>query len=451
MSATVPKNPKDYERKRKETQCPLCTCHFRSDLLIGHMLTHKHDLIGLLDVRCRTAAIQEKLPMMFYHNSYIPKKQFDESKLFCACLICGKGKYKGGHGSVHDFLRIHRTSDCVKQWDSVAHLFGELPEGVAPLEPPAPKVSAQEAMKDRRIAQLLAVIEEKEAEDAKTSKRFTELYNEHKRLSEENITLHRQLLETQVAKVSPPTAYDFDAVAPGVPLPPAVDAVAPGVPLPPAVDAVKTEVAEPSPTLTTVPAEPTPPVTPPSTEGIEDTPVPPGYFKSKSGKIMKRLGKSAAAPAPEPVTQYSQLPNPIVRNPGGSKIPMMIQVVPQAKAKPAPIPKLLNPGDFLAKALAEIEEPLSADQEAEEAQAKADELKEIKETLTFELLQKIHLYHWDGGRVGRYIDKLQTEYKDIKLFDIIMSGDCSVITRYIEGDETEECLGEIADLYDARR
>jgi hypothetical protein len=377
--------------------------------------------------------------MMFYHGEFITKRDgYNENKLFCACLICGKGKYAGGHGLVQDFFRIHSKSDCMKQWDSVAHLFGELPEGVVPLEPPAPKVSAQEAMKDRRIAQLLAVIEEKEAEDAKTSKRFTELYNEHKRLSEENITLHRQLLEIQAAKVSPPTAYDFDAPAPGVPLPPAVDAV-------------KTEVAEPSPTLTTVPAEPTPPVTPPSTEGIEDTPVPPGYFKSKSGKIMKRLGKSAAAPAPEPVTQYSQLPNPIVRNPGGSKIPMMIQVVPQAKAKPAPIPKLLNPGDFLAKALAEIEEPLSADQEAEEAQAKADELKETIETVTFELLQKIHIYHWDGGRVGHYIDKLQTEYKDIKLFDIIMSGDCSAITRYIEGDETEECLGEIADLYDARR
>jgi len=436
MATTVPKNPKDYERKRKETQCPLCTYHFRSDLLIAHMLTHKHNLTELLDVRCRTAAIQEKLPFMFYHNAYIPKKQFDESKLFCACLICGKGKYKGGHGSVHDFLRIHRTSDCMKQWDSVAHLFGELPEGVAPLEPPAPKVSAQEAMKDRRIAQLLAVIEEKEVEDAKTSKRFTELYNEHKRISEENIALRRQLLEIQAAKVSPPTAYDFDAPAPGVPLPPAVDAV-------------KTEVAEPSPTLTTVPAEPEP-----------DAPIPPGYFRAKSGKIIKSIKKVAPAviedtPAPPAPKPYGNLPNPIVRNPGGVKTPMMIQVAPQAKAKPTPLPRLLNPADFLAKTLAEAEAeigaPLSAEQEAEEAQAKADMIKETIDTITFELLEKIRIYRWDGGRIGRYIDKLQTENKDIKIFDVLMSGDCSAITRYVEDDKSKECLGEIEDLYEARR
>jgi hypothetical protein len=390
--------------------------------------------------------------MMFYHNTYVPKKQFNEAKLFCACLICGKGKYKGGHGSVHDFLRIHRTSECVKQWDSVAHLFGELPEGVAPAEPPAPQVSPQEAMKDRRIAQLLAVIAEWEAGDAASSKRYNEMYKENEAMRKEITDLRRQLLEAQVARgiedtpappaAPPPAVYDFDAVAPGVPLPPAADAV-------------KTEVAEPPPTLITVPAEPDP-----------DAPVPPGYFRAKSGKIIKAVKKAAPAPpaviedtpappAPPAPKPYANLPNPIVRNPGGVKTPMMIQVVPQAKAKPAPLPRLLNPDDFLAKTLAEAEAmigaPLSAEQEAEEAQAKADMIKETIDTITFELLEKIRIYRWDGGRIGRYIDKLQAENKDIKLFDVLMSGDCSAITRYVEGDKSKECLGEIEDLYEARR
>jgi hypothetical protein len=152
----------------------------------------------------------------------------------------------------------------MKQWDSVAHLFGTMPEGVEVKQPlPVPPeqekyVSEREAQKDvqikklletieqkdRRITQLMGVIEEKEAEDAKTSKRYTEMYKENEATRKEITNLQRQLLEIQAARgiedtpvAPPPTAYDFDAVAPGVPLPPAVDAVKP-------------EVAEPSRVLT---------------------------------------------------------------------------------------------------------------------------------------------------------------------------------------------------------
>jgi hypothetical protein len=93
----------------------------------------------------------------------------------------------------------------------------------------------------------------------------------------------------------------------------------------------------------------------------------------------------------------------------------------------------------------------TAEEKAEEEADRAKELAETIEIITFELLEKIHLYHWDSGRVGRYLDKQQAEYKDIKIFDVLTSGDCSAITRYIEGDESKECLGEIEDLYEARR
>ncbi len=440
-TTTVPKHPKNYERKRKETQCPLCTCHFRSDLLVAHMLKHKNDLVDLLDVRCRTVALQEKIPLMFYHNSCIPKKQFNEAKMFCACLVCGKGKYKGGHGSVHDFLRLHRQSDCVKQWDSVAHLFGTLPEGVAPLvvEPEAPKTAPQEALKDRRIATLMASLEEKDAAAAMNAKRYNEMYTEHKRLADENIKLRNQLLEIQAAKASPPTSYDFDAVAPGVTLP------APVV-------AVKPEVAEPAPIHNTVPVPEPAPVAP-----AEDAPAPlpnanrPGYFLSKSGKWLKRAAGAPApapAPAPEPVTTYSQLPNPIVRNSGALKLPGMAQLAAPVQRAPAPMPKLLDASNFLANLMKEIDAPPSA---AEVAKERARDIQELVDSVTFDLLENIVVYHWAPERVGAYIDKVQAEHKDIKLFDLIMEKKCGAVLQYVDGDDSEDCLNDIERLYEARR
>ena len=100
----------------------------RSDLLIRHMLSHKDDLPHLLHPDCRRAAIEQKIPMMFYHSGFISKKEYTENinNLFCICLICKKGKYAKGHGNVENFYRLHKDTNCMRQWDSVADLFGDV-------------------------------------------------------------------------------------------------------------------------------------------------------------------------------------------------------------------------------------------------------------------------------------------------------------------------------------
>ena len=116
----------DKIRHRGQTKCFLCEEFIRSDRLIRHMLSHSHDLPHLLHPNCRRAAIEKKIPMMFYHGEFLSKKEYRENKnnLFCICLICKKGKYAKGHGNVEDFYRLHKNTICMKQWDSVADLFG---------------------------------------------------------------------------------------------------------------------------------------------------------------------------------------------------------------------------------------------------------------------------------------------------------------------------------------
>ena len=115
-------------RHRGQTKCFLCEEFMRSDLLIRHMLRHKDDLPHLLHPNCRRAAIEQKIPMMFYHSDFLSRKEYTQNKnnLFCVCLICKKGKYAKGHGNVEDFYRLHKDTNCMRQWDSVADLFGDV-------------------------------------------------------------------------------------------------------------------------------------------------------------------------------------------------------------------------------------------------------------------------------------------------------------------------------------
>ena len=113
-------------RHRGETKCFLCEESIRSDRLIRHMLSHRHNLPHLLHPNCRRAAIEQKIPMMFYHGEFLSNKEYRENKnnLFCICLICEKGKYAKGHGNPEDFYRLHKDTNCMRQWELVADLFG---------------------------------------------------------------------------------------------------------------------------------------------------------------------------------------------------------------------------------------------------------------------------------------------------------------------------------------
>lgn len=323
------KKPNDYERKRKEQQCSLCSVHCRSDRLIGHLLTHKHNLTDFLNPKCRAHAIQNKLPMMFYHNSAFTdpreKKAVNENKLFCACLICGKGKYAGGHGSTHDFIRIHSKSDCVKQWDTVAHLFGELPVDTPPLpQAPAP----QDTAKDRLIQTLTNKIAELELEMENRSKRFNQLWKENEQLKRQPQAPEPFRVPSEQELINPllpecPEIPNEPEPEPEPEQPPTL-AVMPAEPeaqpdfatLP--VATVRTKVVRKTASALRAEAEKTQASPTPLLE-IQASPANenrPGYFLAKSGKWLRRV----TSEMPRPATTMLALP-PL---PSVQKVPMLI-------------------------------------------------------------------------------------------------------------------------------
>lgn len=446
--------PKRISEDRKKLQCLVCESKYRSDHLVRHMLLHKEHILDDINLHCRIAAIERRQPMLFYLPDFVNKRNgyvYDAKKRFCICLICEKGKYAGCRGDTpEEFYRKHSTSDCMKQWETVANLFGTVPVVEAKPDEIAQMDFSNLDTIDlsqldlgptitRRLERYKEIVKSLEDEATERSKRYNEIYTENKRLVDENLKLQRQLLEIQAAKASPPAAYDFDAPAPGVPLPPPVVAVKPSP-------------AEPAPTLTTVPAEPAPAPTVEDAPPPEDSPAPlpnanrPGYFLAKSGKWLKRASTTPASePAPAPA--YN-LPNPIVRNPGAVKLPGMAQLAASAPPKPAPMPKLFDPSSFLTSLMKEIDAPPSA---AEVAAERAHDVKELVEVTIFDLLENIVVRHWTAERVGAYIDKVQAENKDIKMFDVIMEKKCGAILQYVDGDESEDCLDAIETLYEARR
>lgn len=421
---------------RKKTQCFLCDNKYRSDHLVRHMVNHKEHITLNINAHCRVAAIERQQPMLFYLPEFVTKRNgytYDAKKRFCICLICEKGKYAGCRGKTpEEFYSEHRNSECMKQWETVANLFGTAPE-VVPVEAPQPQMTP---IIQRRIERFEEIIAHMEEEANKSTKRYNEMYSENAELRKENTQLRTQLLEIQATKTAPPAAYDFDVPTSGVTLPPAVNAV-------------KSEVAEPSPTLTTVPdAEPAPADAEPEPAPPAPNANRPGYFLAKSGKWLKRATVTASAPAPEPASAYSQLPNPIVRNPGAYKLPGMTQIVAPKPAKPAPMPTLFNPSNFLASLMKEVDAPPSADEVAKD---RASEVEELVEVTVFDLLENIVVHNWTPERVGAYIEKVQAENKDVKLFDIIMNKKCGAIIQYVDGDDSEDCMKSIEKLYEVWR
>jgi len=432
------KETKTYERKRGETQCPLCSIHCRSDRLVAHLLTHKHNLTDLLNPKCRADAIQRKMPMIYYHLSAFtdPKdrKRFDENKMFCACLICGKGKYAGGHGSTHDFVRIHSQSDCVKQWDSVAHLFGELPVDTPPLpQAPAP----QETAKDRLIQSLRDEIAELKRDAEQTGKRFNELWKEN---------------EQRKTQPQPPKAPEPFRVAPDPtennPLLPERQEI-PNEPEP--------EPEPQPPTLVVVPTEPEPmpnfATLPLATVRKDPNEGKPGYFQAKSGKWLKKItGTAPPPPAPDP--QQSNLletqattnhtdPNEgrdgyflarsgkWVRRIGGA-MPRPTTTLLAVKPPPA-VPKAptltLNIDDILAQLNAP---PTDAE--------KAEMDRENEEFQINEILNGIVEHEWTADETKDYISEREEE---MNLTAVLKRRCLNAILRFADGEDNFEEIAEI--------
>ena len=429
------KETKSYERKRCDKQCPLCSIHIRSDHLVRHLLSHKHSLTDLLNPRCRADAIQRKMPMIYYHISAFtdPKerKRFDENKMFCACLICGKGKYAGGHGSTHDFVRIHSQSDCVKQWDSVAHLFGELPVDTPPLpQAPAP----QETAKDRLIQTLTNKIAELELEMESRGKRFNELWKENEQL--------RKQPQPPKAPVAPPEPEQNNPTLPQV-------AEIPNEPEP--------EPESQPPTLVVVPTEPEPEPLP----DFATLPVAvvrkdpnegkPGYFQAKSGKWIRKVTGTAPPPppppAPEPQNELLEtqaVKDPNERRDGYSKSPTG-KWVRRATGMPRPTTTLLpvKPPPVVPKAPAltmNIEDILAQLNAPPTDAEKAEIDRENEEFQINEIVNGIVEHDWTADDTKDYISEREQE---MNLTAVLKRRSLHAILRFADGEDNFEEIKEI--------
>jgi hypothetical protein len=343
---------------------------------------------------------------MFYHPSFVKnKKAFDESKLFCLCLICGEGRHKKGHGSPHDFLRIHRESECVKQWDSVADLFGELPED-APPPPQAP--APQETAKDRLIQKLMADIAELKQTAEKDGKRFNELWKEHEQLKKQS--------RAPVAVSVPPEPEPAPAPEPEP------------QPQPPTLVVVPTE-PEPMPDFATLPvatvrpkvvrkigaairaeAEKAQQNTLLETQAAE-TPKDPnegrdGYFLSKgTGKWIRKLGSAM----PRPTTTLLAVKPP----PAVPKAPTLT----------------LNIDDILAQLNAP---PTDAE--------KAEMDRENEEFQINEILNGIVEHEWTADETKDYISEREEE---MNLTAVLKRRCLNAILRFADGEDNFEEIAEI--------
>jgi len=410
----------DGKDGRGESRCPCCAYDFRSDQLLRHIKSHRTNLTKWLDSECRAAAIQHKLPFMFYHPSFVKnKKAFDESKLFCLCLICGEGRHKKGHGSPHDFLRIHRESECVKQWDSVADLFGELPED-APPPPQAP--APQETAKDRLIQKLMADIAELKQTAEKDGKRFNELWKEHEQLKKQS--------RAPVAVSVPPEPEPAPAPEPEP------------QPQPPTLVVVPTE-PEPMPDFTILPL---------ATVRNDPNEGKPGYFQAKSGKWLRKItGTAPPPPPPAPEPQNTMLETQEIKDPNegrdgyflskgtgkwirklGSGMPRPTTTLLPVKPPP-PVPKAptltLNIDDILAKLTAP---PTDAE--------KAEIERENEEFQINEILNGIVEHEWTADETKDYISEREQE---MNLTAVLKRRNLHAILRFADGEDNFEEIAEI--------
>jgi len=401
----VEKNPKkSTERDRGVAQCYFCSLSYRNDRILGHLLSkHKHDIIAKMDTECRGNAIQTKLPMMYYHTCGLKnKKAVEKDKLFCACLICGKGRYAGGKGDVGDFIYTHRSSDCVKQWDSVADLFGELPED-APPPPQAP--APQETAKDRLIQKLMADIAELKQTAEKDGKRFNELWKEHEQLKKQS--------RAPVAVSVPPEPEPAPAPEPE--------------PQPPTLVVVPTE-PEPMPDFATLPvatvrpkvvrkigaairaeAEKAQQNTMLETQAAE-TPKDPnegrdGYSKSPTGRWVRRITKIM----PRPSTTLL----PVKPPPAVPKMPMLT----------------MNVDDIFAQLTAP---PTDAE--------KAEIDRENEEFQINEILNGIVEHEWTADETKDYISEREEE---MNLTAVLKRRCLNAILRFADGEDNFEEIEEI--------
>ena len=410
----------DGKDGRGESRCPCCAYDFRSDQLLRHIKSHRTNLTKWLDSECRAAAIQHKLPFMFYHPSFVKnKKAFDESKLFCLCLICGEGRHKKGHGSPHDFLRIHRESECVKQWDSVADLFGELPED-APPPPQAP--APQETAKDRLIQKLMADIAELKQTAEKDGKRFNELWKEHEQLKKQS--------RAPVAVSVPPEPEPAPAPEPEP------------QPQPPTLVVVPTE-PEPMPDFTILPL---------ATVRNDPNEGKPGYFQAKSGKWLRKItGTAPPPPPPAPEPQNTMLETQEIKDPNegrdgyflskgtgkwirklGSGMPRPTTTLLPVKPPP-PVPKAptltLNIDDILAKLTAP---PTDAE--------KAEIDRKNEEFQINEILNGIVEHEWTADETKDYISEREQE---MNLTAVLKRRNLHAILRFADGEDNFEEIAEI--------
>ena len=184
--------------ERHKTACYLCSDLYRTDSLIRHILTHKKDLVSVMNPACRAAAIERKLPMVFYHGEFVSRRMgYNEKKVFCVCLICEEGKHARSHKtSPQVFFQEHQSTDCMNHWDEVAELFGAPPP---PPEPPAPVIDPRA---HEHVLALLREAEDKHRVLAANYERLKATSDEQSRrindLSQQN-----RLLEDQASRDAP--------------------------------------------------------------------------------------------------------------------------------------------------------------------------------------------------------------------------------------------------------
>jgi len=431
--------------------CVLCEKRFRSDRIPRHMAhTHRWNLTELMLPLCRTDAIQNKIPMIYnidrgeFGKLLMTKPEMRQhgKKQFCVCLICDKGVYPGGHGIATNFYDLHRKSKCMEQWDSVAHLFGELPDGTPP-PPPLPP-SRDETAKDRLIQTLTEKIAELERDAVQTGKRFNELWKENEERKKQP-----QPPKAPVDFSAPPKTEQINAPSPPCPE------------LPPEPEPEPEPEAEP-PTLVVVPTEPEPEpvfaVLPLATVRKDPNEGKPGYFQAKSGKwIKKATGVAPPPPPPPPPAPEPQQSNLLetqattnhtdpnegrdgyflarsgkwVRRLGGAMPRPSTTLLP---VKPPPVvPKAptltLNIDDLLAELTAP---PTDAEKAAIE--------RENEEFQVNEILNGIVEHEWTADETKDYISEREEE---MNLTAVLKRRCLHAILRFADGEDNFEEIAEI--------
>lgn len=103
---------------RNKEKCPICELPLRSDIVVRHLLNHRHNLGDWMTQDAIKKCIDTKYPLAY-------RKVFGHRELcFGVCLICKKGRIaRSRMGDFVEWEPVHQKGVCKKRWDEVAQYF----------------------------------------------------------------------------------------------------------------------------------------------------------------------------------------------------------------------------------------------------------------------------------------------------------------------------------------